>query len=376
MIPESRVDAAIFRHLLDNSNIPLIGSAFGSTLVATAHMDSPHRPLVLIWLAFVYLTVAIRFWLARRRRLHVQEDEYDRKEALRYALTTSISGIAWGLGGLLVLDDSPIAAVVTITAIQAMVMGGALTLGAFLPAFYAFALPAIMPMVVALAISGTGPHIILAVYSSIFTVLIAGIARRFNRSLRYTWQLTFEKEDLVNALTKAHDQQSALAKSDGLTGMANRRHFDEVLEKEFSRLRRSGGLLSLLMLDVDHFKAFNDKYGHIAGDDCLKRVAEVFRRGVGRVSDLAARYGGEEFVGILPETDNAGAVAVAEQVRSAVESLQIVHESSSTSRYVTVSLGVVTLNCSEVDSTTAVIARTDAQLYRAKTEGRNRIAAI
>lgn len=375
MVPESRVDAALFRHLLDNSVIPLIGSTVGGTLVAVAHLDSPHRPLVLVWLAFVYLTVAVRFWLVHRRRRHLQKDGYDKKAALRYALTTSISGIAWGLGGLLVLDDTPVAAVVTITAIQAMVMGGALTLGAFLPAFYAFTLPAIVPMVVALAISGAGPHMILAVCSSIFTVLIAGIAGRFNKSLRYTWQLTFEKEDLVNALTEAHDQQSALAKSDSLTGMANRRYFDEVLEKEFFRLRRSGGRLSLLMLDVDHFKAFNDKYGHIAGDDCLKQVADVFRKSVSRVSDLAARYGGEEFVGIMPETDNAGALAVAEQIRSAVESLQIAHESSSTARYVTVSLGVVTLNCSEVDSTTSVIARTDAQLYRAKTGGRNRIAA-
>ncbi len=266
--------------------------------------------------------------------------------------------------------------VVTITAIQAMTMGGALTLGAFLPAFLAFSLPAILPLIGVLAYSGGTSNYVLALYSTIFALLVVGIAKRLNNTLRQVWQLTFEKEDLVIEVTKAHDQQAKLAYTDGLTGISNRRRFDEVLEKEYARLPRSESPLSMLLLDVDHFKAFNDTYGHVAGDECLKRIAKLVENKLNRSSDLAARYGGEEFAGILPDTDSAGAVQLAELIRSEVESLQIPHKTSSTTDHVTVSLGVVTLACLGCRTSTDMITIADQCLYRAKTEGRNRVASV
>jgi diguanylate cyclase (GGDEF)-like protein len=370
-----RIAAALFRHLIDNSAIPLIGSAIGSFLVTLAYLDSPLRKLVFAWIVLVYLTLTIRFWLLMRCRQRLKTHGYHHEASVRYALTFSLSGIAWGMSSLFLLKASPIAMVVTITATQAMVIGGALTLGAFLPAFFAFALPAILPMIIVLAASGGSKNFILAAYSAIFLALIIHVARNLNHSLRHSWRLTFEKEDLLKALTEAHDFQSILAKTDGLTGIANRRRFDEVLEAEINRLQRSAGPLSLLILDVDHFKAFNDTYGHIAGDECLKKIAEVLLKNINRASDLAARYGGEEFVGILPETDLTGASFLAEQVRSDVEALHILHSSSPTSDHVTISLGVVALNGSEVQSSAHAISLADQQLYRAKAEGRNRVAA-
>ena len=373
---ERRIAAALFRHLINNSAIPFIGSAIGSLLVTLALMDSPLRHLVFVWIATVYITLAIRFWLLRRCRMRLATKGYDRDESIGYSLSLCLSGLVWGVGSLFILKASPIAMVVTITATQAMVIGGALTLGAFLPAFFAFALPAILPMIIALVVSGGSEKLILAAFSAIFLALISNVAISLNNSLRYSWQLTFDKEDLLKALTEAHDAQSVLAKTDGLTGIANRRRFDEVLETETNRLQRSGGPLSLLILDVDHFKAFNDTYGHIAGDECLKRIAEVLLKNINRVSDLAARYGGEEFVGILPETDHSGAILLAEQVRSDVESLKILHGSSSTASHVTVSLGVVTLNGAEIQSSANAIEFADQQLYRAKSEGRNRVSSL
>jgi diguanylate cyclase (GGDEF)-like protein len=186
--------------------------------------------------------------------------------------------------------------------------------------------------------------------------------------------LRFDKEDLVRELTEAHDRLAVLAQTDGLTGMANRRWFDEMLATEISRLQRSGAPLSLILLDVDHFKPFNDTYGHVAGDQCLRQIAQVFRDFLHRKPDFAARYGGEEFVGVLPETDHDGAVALAEKIRSSVLRLAIPHKASATGDCVSVSLGVVTLDCSTLKVPADAVSLADQQLYRAKSGGRNRIA--
>ncbi|MHC1783376.1 MAG: diguanylate cyclase [Anaerolineaceae bacterium] len=164
------------------------------------------------------------------------------------------------------------------------------------------------------------------------------------------------------------------ANTDSLTGLANRRYFDEVLEKEFVRLKRSGAPLSLLMLDVDYFKMFNDSYGHLAGDDCLKHLGSILKKNVGRVTDLVARYGGEEFVAVLTETDAKGAFLLAERIRTDVEALAIPHAESGISRYLTVSLGVVTAWTKELASPLQIIALADEALYCAKNNGRNRTA--
>lgn len=372
---ELRVNAALFNQLIANSAIPLIGSAVGGVLVGLSQIESSHTNGLLIWLSLLFSSISIRFWLTRRCRARLAEHGYDRREAVHYAMTTSLSGVAWGLGGLLLSGATPMAMVVTISAIQAMVMGGVLTLGAFIPSFLAFALPAMLPMIVVLALGGSVAEIVLALYSAIFLLLMTGIVRRFNNSLRRTWQLHFEKEDLVRALTAAHDNLSILAKTDGLTGIANRRCFDEALAAELLRMHRSASPLSLIILDVDHFKAFNDHFGHVVGDHCLRSIAEVFQRQLNRASDLAARYGGEEFAGIMPETGYDGALSLAEKIRTEVLALAIPQSPEAAQSCVSVSLGVVTLDCSAIHAPLDVVAMADRQLYRAKSEGRNRVAS-
>ncbi|MFA7382396.1 MAG: diguanylate cyclase [Desulfurivibrionaceae bacterium] len=372
---EERIGEALLRQLMANAAIPLIGSAVGSLLVATSLLGSIESQIVVGWLLLVYATLGIRIWLTRRCQARLASTGYDAGVANRYAMSTGLSGIAWGIGGLLIIGAPPVAKIVIITAIQAMVMGGVLILGTFIPAFIAFALPAILPMIFVLAFSGGVANTVLALYSFIFLVLMLGIAIRFNRSLRYTCQLTFEKEDLVTSLTKAYDNLALLATTDSLTGIANRRHFDDVLEVEFARLHRSKAPLSLILLDIDYFKHFNDAYGHVAGDQCLKNVAGAFQQCIHRAPDLAARYGGEEFAAILPETGYQAAITLAERIRAAVAEMAIPHCDSSTEGYVTVSLGVVTLDCTKILSPMDAVAIADRQLYRAKSEGRNRLAS-
>lgn len=157
-----------------------------------------------------------------------------------------------------------------------------------------------------------------------------------------------------------------LVMRDGLTGIANRRCFDETLRKEWEQARRTGHPLSLLLLDVDHFKRYNDSYGHPAGDECLQRVAAMVAKQI-RVYDLAARYGGEEFAVILPQQSLAGAGAVAERIRAAVEG------GAPAEGKATVSIGAATFTGEEPASPEALLARADAALYRAKRAGRNRV---
>ena len=213
----------------------------------------------------------------------------------------------------------------------------------------------------------------MAIYSLLFLFLMMGITVYFNRSLRRTWELTFEKEDLIVALTEAHDRLAVLAETDGLTGLPNRRRFDEAIEREVTRLRRSDHPLSLILLDVDHFKNFNDHYGHVAGDDCLRRVATIFPEILHRATDLVARYGGEDLVVLLPDTNSAGARTLAETIRAEIAALAIPHAASPTAPHVTVSLGVVTITHNQDITPRELVHLADERLYRAKEAGRNRV---
>ena len=175
--------------------------------------------------------------------------------------------------------------------------------------------------------------------------------------------------------TEQQAQSEALRKLayiDGLTGLANRRHFDTTLQAEWRRCRRSGKPLALVMLDIDHFKRYNDRYGHPQGDETLKAVATALRASLARPHDLVARYGGEEFVCLLPECDLAGAYHKAQALCRAVQALGLEHKASSVADVVTISAGVACQVPDGESTPEALLAQADAHLYRAKQAGRNR----
>ena len=179
-------------------------------------------------------------------------------------------------------------------------------------------------------------------------------------------------QELIQQLETEKNTAQLNSITDSMTGLMNRRYFDIALNKEFYRLKRSGAVLSLIMIDVDYFKKFNDYYGHLAGDECLVKIGSLLKRIVGRAPDIVARYGGEEFVVILPETALMGAESLAEKIREAVENLYISHADSDVSEYVTISLGVVSVYPSKLFSPKQVVALADETLYSAKNRGRNR----
>lgn len=204
---------------------------------------------------------------------------------------------------------------------------------------------------------------LLLVIAAIGGLLIRDIQRR----IRTECLLVTAREDLL----KANQQLEVLASRDPLTGLANRRSFDSELATELRRAQREGTPLALLLIDVDHFKRFNDTYGHPAGDDCLRSLGQLLSDSVRRPGDLAARYGGEELAVILPNTDNAGAQAVAEHFLQQLWQRNLPHAGSPFER-VTASVGVVALPVGAQSSANALVEAADQALYRAKAAGRNR----
>lgn len=167
-----------------------------------------------------------------------------------------------------------------------------------------------------------------------------------------------------------------LANMDGLTEVANRRCFDETLEQEWKRLTREKKPLSLILGDIDYFKRYNDKYGHLGGDDCLKKVAATIAKATLRPADLVARYGGEEFAVILPDTPYEGAKQVAQRILDSLHSLKLLHEASDVKPYVTMSLGVGTITPSLEVKTTCFVDEVDEALFKAKKQGRDRLIGV
>ncbi len=180
--------------------------------------------------------------------------------------------------------------------------------------------------------------------------------------------------EVTQQLDAANAELLRLSTTDALTGIANRRSLDEFMAREWRRCQRMKKPLSLILLDIDYFKLFNDKYGHPAGDDCLRKVAQQIARAAPRGSDLAARFGGEEFVLVLGDTDQDGAMWIAERVRQMVAELQIAHYATD-NKLVSVSCGVVSVMPDATTALEVLFQSADAALYQAKRGGRNRVVA-
>ncbi len=182
-------------------------------------------------------------------------------------------------------------------------------------------------------------------------------------------------EEKIEELIKMQETNYFLehiALEDALTKVSNRRNFDKMLNVFWRSCRREGKLLSMLMIDIDYFKNYNDLYGHIKGDECLVRVAKAIEQSIRRPGDFLARYGGEEFAVLLPYTDSEGAMVVAELARVSVEALRLPHKGSDTAKTITVSIGISTIDPNKDEGCEELVLAADRALYQAKAEGKNR----
>jgi diguanylate cyclase (GGDEF)-like protein len=180
-------------------------------------------------------------------------------------------------------------------------------------------------------------------------------------------------EEVNRSLEQANEELQKLTNLDGLTGIANRRYHEDTLLREWRRCQRANSYLAAIMIDIDHFKLYNDHYGHIAGDHCLQQVARELQRGARRISDSVARYGGEEFVCLMPDCSAEAAIKVAELIRERIRALQIPHITSKIDTILTVSQGVAAMEPSRDTVPSELIRRADQALYQAKSQGRDRV---
>lgn len=213
-----------------------------------------------------------------------------------------------------------------------------------------------------------------AIVAVIYSLRLHQVTGRERKLARLVDERTAEVMERSKQLEIANAALEELAAVDPMTGISNRRRFDVFLQQEWQRSNRSRLPLSLLMVDIDHFKQYNDLYGHPAGDECIRQVVTVIREAANRVSDLACRYGGEEFAVILAETPRSGAHAVGEFIRAEVERLAIGHDRHP-DKIVTVSIGVATRDGDRYPSMVDLIEACDRALYEAKNGGKNRTAA-
>jgi diguanylate cyclase (GGDEF)-like protein len=370
------------------------GLASALLLAALLWPVASHRA-VLAWLGALAGLSAGRLLLTldyrRRRGRGVDPRPFRRM----FTAGTALSGALWAAGAIYVAPAHSLPHWgAYLLWLGGLVAGGVATLSAVMSAYLAFVLPAVVPVSAYLLVAADATGRTVGAMLLLFLAFMVIAAWRVNRAMVGALRLQFENLQLnarlradlerhlriEGQLRESKRRAEALARQlrqisaeDGLTGLSNRRHFDHVFLREWRRALRGRYPLSLVLLDLDFFKEFNDRYGHHSGDECLRRVASVLAGHGRRPGDLAARYGGEEFALLLASTGLGDARAMALRVVGEVQALGIVHERSTVAPVVTISAGVATLVPDRNMSAKHLIEMADAALYRAKAEGRNRV---
>jgi diguanylate cyclase (GGDEF)-like protein len=367
--------------LLTQSRTGIVMSFLLATFIALVFGKLTQNILIAIWWVVISLILLAQYamykFYSRQRSSRIDYVLWHR--LLIVASVTA--GMCWGFGllhMLMVVDETHhIFLIILLISLAA----AGITLAVRARIYYAFQISVLLPVIIWLLLNDNSVKVILGCFLVIFMMAMWIFAYQVNRSLTTSFRLQLENQSLANSLKQSNarlqvlnEELLQLSATDGLTQVANRRYFDERLISEFSRSSREGTSLSLIMIDVDFFKAYNDALGHVAGDECLSRIAISIRDSLKRPTDLVARYGGEEFVVLLPVTPLEGASKLAEEIRQNIEALKISHPSSPIGAYVTVSLGVA--GASHVGKTSKrelLLQKADQALYKAKLGGRNTV---
>lgn len=329
---------------------------------------------IIIWLALVLMVVLSR--AALYVRFHGARDEAfdgNRWKSV-YVSLALFSGVIWGVSAFIIFpSQAPGRAIFFLLVIASLAASTAISHAAFKWGAAAWSAPAMSLYTARFFLVGGETAYTVGFLAAVFLITILYYSFKHHAFICASLALKYENLGLLEEVRRANEILKQASTMDALTSLANRYNFDEFLDREWRRAQRESKPLSLIMLDIDHFKAYNDTYGHQAGDDCLKKVSAVIARSARRPADLAARYGGEEFVLVLPETDLAGAVDLAEKLRREIEALDEPHAQSPTAARVTISVGVASVVPGRDDASSALLRSVDQALYAAKNSGRNRV---
>jgi diguanylate cyclase (GGDEF)-like protein len=375
--PSSSPDPEILSPQIERSfrqlPISLSVSLANGLVLAVALWDAASAPFVLTWSLLLIAVTGIRYLTLRTFRRAALGTELDHVVWTRYFVVGACaSGVVWGASGVLLFHPSSLPhQVVLAFVLGGMVAGAVPLLSSVGHAYWCFAIPAILPISIRMLSDGDPIHLIMGLMIGIFGIAMLASSTQVHRLFRDLERLRRELHSSIE-LARAFEN---LARLDSLTAIPNRRLFEEELNKEWRRAERDKETLSVIIADIDHFKEYNDLYGHPAGDRCLIKVAQAMHRALYRPGDVVARIGGEEFAFLLPRTKLRGAISVAEEIRECIRALNLPHEATAVAAQVTLSFGVASSDNVSVNSPADLIRASDVALYEAKRRGRNQIAA-
>lgn len=332
-----------------------------------------HR-IAITWLAILTGVNLARFIHIRAIRKKLASIRDFRKISWQFATGCGLTGFAYGIGLAWFMPYLPEIRQLAILAVAITVIPGAMvSFSTSKQSFFSYLYPKLgIPMMLCLGWVDAF-HTYLFLYGIIYLMVVLTLFNWYYNVLTDSIRIRLQNHELVESLRESNRQLAELSTIDGLTGIANRRHFDELLEKEILRCKREGKPVSLLMLDIDFFKEYNDEYGHLKGDECLQKISQALQQKIKRPGDIVARYGGEEFCIITPATGQDGAFQLARQIQQGIEQLGIYHGKSDVASNVTVSIGIATLLPTDTCNSREILSAADTALYEAKKAGRNLI---
>lgn len=369
--------------LYSNQRQSWLLSILASVLIAFLALDAgQYKAGAGWWLVFISITL-FRTWNTMRFcHLHEQNKVVDFERWLKkFYLYTFLTACAWCVGAILIgskLDElSQVYIFIVLLGVSAAAIP---LLGVIQGVMLIFQIPTTVPYLLYIAIMFEGKGTVLVYMFGLYMVGVIVAIKRMDSNLSESLSMQYEKSQLVNSLSisnmelmHANEQLETLSMEDALTGLHNRRFFEMKLESEWKRDIRERTVLSLMVIDIDYFKLYNDTYGHAEGDECLKEVADVLRSSLQRAADIVARIGGEEFVILLPGLNGEKAQEVARLIQKRLAHAGLVHATSPLSEFVTISIGISSVIPDKQATPLMLFKVADKALYKAKSQGRNKI---
>ena len=334
------------------------------------------------WFVFVVITL-LRTWNTTQFHRAYENHSIDdyRYWFRRFFVGTIFAGLGWCAGAFIVgVGVDPLSKMFIFILLIGVGAAAIPMLGVFQSVMIGFQVPSTIPFVFYVAIVLGDRGILLIVMFGLYLIAIMVSVRRMGDSLSESLSLQYKNTQMVSTLAEsnqelqfANEKLETLTLEDSLTELHNRRYFEMQLESEWKRETREQKVLTLMVIDIDYFKLYNDTYGHAEGDVCLKKVAQILQSCLHRPADIIARIGGEEFVVMLPSVDVNGALTLAQQMREQLHAAKLTHATSPLCENVTVSIGIASVVPGDKVTALGLFKAADKALYKAKAKGRNQV---
>lgn len=378
---EEDVYAEQVRYLYNNAPRSIPFNVINPAILLLVFWPVARHDALLWWFSGLLVVSVARFLHVGHVRSRGDSGATAKALAWHFIVGSTATAVLWGAGFVIVGTAFPTPfRLLYLLTLGGMAAGAFASMGTHRVCYLLFLAGLFVPVFLTLTFHQAQFSVVVVILVTLFSVMLAVTHGVTHGMLVDGIRNKIENEVLVQRLEQTNAKLEAAnaeletsVKTDSLTGIPNRLHFERRFSEEWQRARRNGDYVACLLIDVDHFKQFNDLYGHVAGDDCLRRIAAVLDEQLMRPSDFVARYGGEEFLVLLPGTDAEGAEVIAKRLNEAVEDLAIHHVAGSASRYVTVSVGVAAALPERLSDKSALVKAADEALYRAKRQGRNRV---